>query len=157
MNCHEKNIKIEKKWGRDSSHHFCLYQCANHGGRVSAGPVWAAGAHTHLSCSTSVRLWNCQCHIITVISVRWAKTCQSKTHESWHIKRFGSLKRNLPSKPWLATLQVNLWYGMRERISLERCDRSIEIWGLDSRVRCLLESNSILQYQLNWFSIDVEL
>lgn len=132
LNCHEKNKidkKEKKKWGmvmflRDSSHHFCLYQCVNHGGRVPAG------AHTHLSCSTSVRLWNRQRRIITVISVRWAKTCQSKTHESWHIKRFGSFKRNPPSKPWLATLQVILRYWMREdqpRVKWQ------ELWDLRTR------------------------
>lgn len=132
LNCHEKN-KIDKKekkklgmvmFLRDSSHHFCLYRCVNHGGRVPAG------AHTHLSCSTSVRLWNRQRRIITVISVRWAKTCQSKTHESWHIKRFGSFKRNLPSKPWLATLQVILRYWMREdqpRVKWQ------ELWDLRTR------------------------
>lgn len=158
--CAELSWKEHQNWKkrkemmflRDSSHHFCLYQCVNHGGRVPAG------AHTHLSCSTSVRLWNRQRRIITVISVRWAKTCQSKTHESWHIKRFGSFKRNLPSKPWLATLQVILRCWMRERISLEWSDRSFEIWGLDGRVGCLVESNSIPECQLNRFSKrDVEL
>lgn len=140
--------QFQKQWDlvmflRDSSPHFCLYLSVLIMLDVSAGPEWAAGARTHLSCSTRVRLWNHQRHIITVISVRWAKTCQSKTHESWHIKRFGSLKHNLPSKPWLAALQVNVWSGMRERISLEWCDRSTEIWGPDSRVRCCIESNSI--------------
>lgn len=157
--CAELSLKLGKNSKNETW--WCLWRIrpiisvsisANHGGRLSTGPAWAAGAHTHLSCSTWVRLWNCQLHIITVISVRWAKTCQSKTHESWHIKRFGSLKHNLPSKPWLATLLVNVWYGMRERISLEWCDRSSEIWGLDSRVRCRVETNSILQCQLNRFS-----
>ncbi len=148
LNCHENKVTIPKTMRPgDVSERFVpsflsLSLSANHAGRL-CWAEWAAGARTHLSFSTRVRLWNHQRHIITVISVRWAKTCQSKTHESWHIKRFGSLKHNLPSKPWLAALQVNVWSGMRERISLEWCDRSTEIWEPDSRVRCCIESNSI--------------